>query len=171
MNKAIAFLMGFSAWVALSANAAEVVYKGRETISTQPFYSSIKQKTAQSSLRAKRHAGANPLKLQNRLPIKSSLLSPGEPHIVDQPQQLPVFIVSGDQQSFEWVQAEIETLKRIGAQGIVVEVDSMKDWRRIQQFAASQKVPINVVNGDAIAKAYNIHTYPTLILDRGMLGQ
>jgi hypothetical protein len=53
----------------------------------------------------------------------------------------------------------------------VVAVDSMNDWRRIQQFAASQKVPINVVNGDAIAKAYNIHTYPTLILDRGMLGQ
>jgi integrating conjugative element protein (TIGR03765 family) len=171
MKNAISWLIGFSAGVVLNAQSAEVVYKGRETISTQPFYSSIKQKTAQSSLRPKRHAGANPLKLQNRLPVKSTLLSPGEPRIVAQPQQLPVFIVSGDQQSYEWVKAEIETLKRIGAQGIVVAVDSMNDWRRIQQFAASQKVPINVVNGDAIAKAYNIHTYPTLILDRGMLGQ
>lgn len=171
MNNAIVLLVSISAWAVLSVSAAELVYKGRETISTQPFYRSITQKTPQGHVRVKRHTGPNPLTLENRLPIKSTLLSRGVPRIVDQSQQLPIFIISGDKHSFAWVQAEIETLKRIGAQGVVVALDTMADWRRIQQFASAQRVPINVVNGDAIAKAYNIQTYPTLILDRRMLGQ
>lgn len=156
---------------AVHSNAAEVVYKGKETISTQPFYSSIKQKTTQSSQGSKQHHGSNPHKLKHRLPVVSTVLAPGEPRIIDQPQQLPVFIIAGDNASIKWLQQEIDTLKRIGAQGVVVALGNMAQWRQLQQIAGSRQVPINVVNGDAIAKAYNIQTYPTLILDRGMLDQ
>ncbi|MEM8500675.1 MAG: integrating conjugative element protein [Pseudomonadota bacterium] len=154
------------------AAAAEVVYKGSDTISTVPFYSAIRQKTESSVLGKKPLLpDGNPHLLRNRIPIRSSTLRPGQPRIVEQEHQQPVFIMGGDLQSLEWFEREAAHLGRLGAVGVVIALESEGEWSRIQRIARQHRLIVHTVDGDAIAEAYRIDTYPTLIVGEGALGQ
>lgn len=155
-----------------SVVANEVVFKGRETISTQPFYSGIKNKKTQRSVTVHRQTTGRDLHTgASRLPIRSTSMSLAAPRIVDQQHQLPIFVMAGDRQSQNWLTREATTLRKIGAQGVVVALETQQEWQQIQRIATLNGLVVHVVNGDAIAKAYKVNTYPTLILDRGKYGQ
>jgi len=151
---------------------AEVVYKGSDTISSAPFYSGIKEKTDTSALQQrKRQQNGNPYTLRNRLPIRSELLKPGEPRIVEQEHQQPVFVIGGDKLSRDWFTKEAPQLARIRAVGVVIALESESEWSQIQRVARHYGLIVHTVNGDAIAEAYQIDTYPTVVVGEGVLDE
>ena len=153
------------------ALAAEVVYKSNNTISTAPYYSAIKRKTRTSALSTPPVTADNPHHLANRIPIRSTTLRPGEPRVVEQAHQQPVFVMGGDVASREWFEREAAQLARMGAVGVVIALETQKEWAHIHRIARRHRLIVHAVEGDAIADAYQIDTYPTLIIGERIGGQ
>lgn len=150
----------------VTTSGAEVVYHGAESISTAPFYLNIKRKTDTNSTVSRSQKKRAGYSLEDRLPIRSGALSVGPPRIVEQEHQRPVFIVGGDKRSLQWFAEKAPELAQLRATGIVVALESTKEWSDLQAIARRHRLVIHSVNGDAIAEAYKISSYPTVIMDR-----
>ncbi len=102
--------------------------------------------------------------LEGRLPIEPTRLTQAEPSVIDVEQLVtPVFIMGSDAQSIDWLQKNGETFRTLGAVGIVAELRDMATWRDIQTLGQRYGLRLHVLNGDAIAEAFNIEHYPVLI--------
>ncbi len=143
----------------------EVIYQGQNTVSTQRYYSALKQK---KKLSKRQGAGQLPTgqlsMLEGRLPIEPTRLTRAEPSVMEVEQLMtPVFVMGSDAQSIDWLQTNGETFRALGAVGIVVELRDMATWRAIQSLGQQYGLRLHVLNGDAIAEAFNIDHYPVLI--------
>ncbi len=145
--------------------SSEVIYQGQNTVSTQPYYSALKQKKQPKNQEGPaRLRTGQALTLEGRLPIESKRLTPAEPSVVDVERLVtPVFVMGSDVQSIHWLQQNGEVLAALGAMGIVAELRDMSAWREIQALGEHYGLRLNVLNGDAIAEAFNIEHYPVLI--------
>lgn len=102
------------------------------------------------------------------LPVHSARLTPGAvPHrALELPGMVPLFLVGADAASLAWLTQHAPALKRLGANGLAVEVADAAALRRIQAIAPS--LAIWPVSGDDIAERLELEHYPVLITPTGL---
>lgn len=104
-----------------------------------------------------------PLDGSSWLPVRSSLLTPGrvEPRPLEMPGLQPLFLVGDDARSRRWLQERSEQLRRLGAVGLVVNVESAEALAELRQLAAGLR--LRPVPGNDLARRLQLEHYPMLI--------
>lgn len=102
------------------------------------------------------------------LPVHSARLTPGEVprRALDLPGMVPLFLVGADAASLAWLAQHAPALKRLGANGLAVEVADEAALQRIQAVAPA--LSIWPVSGDDIAEWLELEHYPVLITPTGL---
>ncbi len=102
------------------------------------------------------------------LPVHSARLTPGDvtPRALDLPGMVPLFLVGADTASLAWLAQHAPALKRLGANGLAVEVADAAALQRIQAVAPG--LAIWPVSGDDIAERLELEHYPLLITPTGL---
>ncbi|MFT2158612.1 integrating conjugative element protein [Pseudomonas putida] len=102
------------------------------------------------------------------LPVHSARLTPGAvPHrALDLPGMVPLFLVGTDVASLTWLTQHAPALKRLGANGLAIEVPDAAALQRIQALAPG--LAIWPVSGDDIAERLELEHYPVLITPTGL---
>lgn len=97
------------------------------------------------------------------LPVHSARLTPGEVprRALDLPSMTPLFLVGADAASLAWLAQHAPALKRLGANGLAVEVADAAALQRIHAVAPG--LTIWPVSGDDIAERLELEHYPVLI--------
>lgn len=110
----------------------------------------------------------DPRTLNWMLPVRSARLTPGEVprRGLDLPGMLPLFLVGTDATSLAWLAQHAPALKRLGANGLAVEVPDAAALQRIQ--AIVPELAIWPVSGDDIAERLELEHYPVLITPTGL---
>ncbi|EOG3620257.1 integrating conjugative element protein [Pseudomonas putida] len=111
---------------------------------------------------------ADPRTLSWVLPVHSARLTPGEVprRALDLPGMVPLFLVGADTASLAWLAQHAPALKRLGANGLAVEVADAAALQRIQAVAPG--LAIWPVSGDDIAERLELEHYPLLITPTGL---
>jgi len=102
------------------------------------------------------------------LPVRSARLTPGDVprRVLNLPDMVPLFLVGGDAYSLAWLAQHAPALKRLGANGLAVEVADAAALQRIQAIAPG--LAIWPVSGDDIAERLELEHYPVLITPTGL---
>ncbi|MFW3895231.1 integrating conjugative element protein [Pseudomonas bharatica] len=102
------------------------------------------------------------------LPVHSKRLTPGEVRrrALELPGMVPLFLVGADATSLTWLAQHAPALKRLGANGLAVEVADAAALQRIQAVATD--LVIWPVSGDDIAERLELEHYPVLITPTGL---
>lgn len=97
------------------------------------------------------------------LPVHSARLTPGEVprRALDLPGMAPMFLVGADGASLAWLAQHAPALKRLGANGLAIEVADAAALQRIHAVAPG--LTIWPVSGDDIAERLELEHYPVLI--------
>ena len=78
----------------------------------------------------------------------------------------PFFLIGSDAVSVQWLATHHDTLKALGAVGMLVQADTEADVRRVAEVA--QGLSITMGSGSDLAAALGIHHYPVLITRDGI---
>lgn len=102
------------------------------------------------------------------LPVHSARLTPGEVprRALDLPGMVPLFLVGADAASLAWLAQHAPALRRLGANGLAVEVADEAALQRIQAVAPA--LSIWPISGDNIAERLELEHYPVLITPTGL---
>lgn len=142
-----------------------VVFQSSSTVSALPFYSKLKNQDGPGTPlpRVPGEYGVTPL--EQRLPLRSARLRPGPP-VVKPIQGLyqPLFIMGMDTASLQWFAEAADEISEIKARGIVVQAESLAAWRQLRDLAATQGIPLMLLEGDSLAQGYAITSYPILLV-------
>ncbi len=97
------------------------------------------------------------------LPIHSPGLTPGKvtPRAHHAPFASALFLIGSDAMSKRWLVQHRQSLKAMGAVGLLIEASSLEDLRAIAALADG--LPITPASGADIAKALGIRHYPVCI--------
>lgn len=97
------------------------------------------------------------------LPIRSPSLRPGpvEPREVSLPGITALFLIGDDPRSHAWLQQRLPDLRRLGAAGLVVNVESAAALQALRERAPS--LTLSPVPGDDLAQRLGLNHYPLLI--------
>ena len=97
------------------------------------------------------------------LPIRSPSLRPGP--VENRPVNLPgitaLFLIGDDPRSHTWLQQRLPDLQRLGAAGLVVNVESAATLQALRDRAPS--LSLTPVPGDDLAQRLGLKGYPVLI--------
>ena len=139
-----------------------------ETPSTDPAKESDPNLSSKSML--------GPADIRNLLPIRSPGLQAGDmgdsqPNAqiqarLAQGNPRPFFLVGSDSFSLQWLTTHRETLKSLGAVGLLVQADTAADVRRVADVA--QGLSITLGSGSDLAAVLGIDRYPVLITPDGI---
>jgi integrating conjugative element protein (TIGR03765 family) len=147
-----------------------VVYEGKSTVSTWPYFQRIQPDRESRSISMPE--GSNQLSLADRLPLENNLLSVGQPQMKTIPGLItPLFVMGMDRVSLTWFQQAADGLVDIGARGIVVQASNKADWLDLQDRARDVGIDLMLLEGDSLAQGYGITTYPVVLLDPKMAGE
>lgn len=102
------------------------------------------------------------------LPVHSARLTPGDVprRALNLPSMVPLFLIGADAASLAWLTQHAPALKRLGANGLAVEVADASALRRIQAVAPG--LAIWPVSGDDMAERLELEHYPVLITPTGL---
>jgi integrating conjugative element protein (TIGR03765 family) len=117
-----------------------------------------------------------PAVLSNLLPLRSPGLEVGDsadtplnPEVLTRLAQgnpRPFFLIGSDAVSLQWLAYHRDTLRGLGAVGMLVQADTEADVRRVADVA--QGLSITLGSGSDLAAALAIHHYPVLISRDGI---
>lgn len=117
-----------------------------------------------------------PAALSNLLPVRSpglevggsaeSSLNPGVMARLAQGNPRPLFLIGSDTVSLQWLASHRDTLRSLGAVGMLVQADTEDDVRRVVRVA--QGLSITLSSGSDLAAVLGIHRYPVLITRDGI---
>lgn len=97
------------------------------------------------------------------LPIRSPSLRPG--HVEGRPVNLPgitaLFLIGDDPRSHAWLQQRLPELQRLGAAGLVVNVESADALQALRDRTPG--LSLTPVSGDDLAARLGLNRYPLLI--------
>ena len=104
------------------------------------------------------------------LPVKTPELTPGRLSSTFIPKQIstmstPIAIIGADEISYRWLQANQNTLRKLGATGIVVNVSSVDQLEHLESASGIRMSP---VNGAEFSRIWGIKNYPVLITSSGV---
>src|SRR5699024_5433782 len=97
-------------------------------------------------------------------PVQSEQLTPGsvETRPIQLPQAMtPVFLVGAGQLSRRWLKQRGPRLRELGATGLVVDVTSAAQLRRLRRIGNG--LVLRPISGDDIARRLELAHYPVLI--------
>ncbi|AZC90183.1 integrating conjugative element protein [Pseudomonas carnis] len=97
------------------------------------------------------------------LPIRSPSLRPGpvEPRAINLPGITALFLIGDDPRSHAWLQRRLPDLQRLGAAGLVVNVESANALQALRDRAPG--LSLTPVPGDDLAQRLGLSRYPVLI--------
>ncbi len=97
------------------------------------------------------------------LPIRSPSLRPGpvESRPVNLPSITALFLIGDDPRSHAWLQQRLPDLQRLGAAGLVVNVESADALQALRDRAPG--LSLTPVPGDDLAQRLQLRGYPVLI--------
>ena len=97
------------------------------------------------------------------LPIRSPSLRPGpmEPRVNNLPGITALFLIGDDPLSHAWLQQRLPDLQRIGAAGLVVNVESAAALQALRDRAPG--LSLTPAPGDDLAQRLGLNRYPVLI--------
>jgi integrating conjugative element protein (TIGR03765 family) len=117
-----------------------------------------------------------PAVLRNLLPVRSPGLTVGEItgsalHSevlarLAQGNPRPFFLIGSDAVSMQWLASHRETLKQLGAVGMLVQAETEADVEQVAEVA--QGLSITLGSGNDLAVALGIDRYPVLITPDGL---
>jgi len=117
-----------------------------------------------------------PAALRNLLPVRSPGLTVGDiagstlhPAVLSRLAQgnpRPFFLIGSDAVSLQWLASHRETLKRLGAVGMLVQAETEADVQQVAKVA--QGLSITLGSGNDLAAALGIDRYPVLITPDGL---
>ena len=92
------------------------------------------------------------------LPVISHRMTPGQiqPVRMNLPGMLPIFLIGTDNLSKNWLHANYNYLKKIGAMGLVVSVKTTNELSELRQLAPD------------LASRLNLAHYPALLTSEGL---
>ena len=97
------------------------------------------------------------------LPIRSPSLRPGP--VENRPVNLPgitaLFLIGDDPRSHTWLQQRLPDLQRLGAAGLVVNVESAAALQALRDRAPG--LSLTPAPGDDLAQRLGLNRYPVLI--------
>jgi integrating conjugative element protein (TIGR03765 family) len=96
------------------------------------------------------------------LPVRSAKLVPGAPVVKRMPGMRPFFLVGDEGTSRAWLQTQREALRKLGAVGLVVNVETLEGLNALRRIVPG--VMLAPVSGDDLAIRLKLATYPVLIL-------
>lgn len=139
-----------------------------ETPATDPAKASDPNRSSKSML--------GPAALSNLLPLRSPGLEVGDsadsslnPEVLTRLAQgnpRPFFLIGSDAVSLQWLAYHRDTLRSLGAVGMLVQADTEADVRRVADVA--QGLSITLGSGRDLAAALGIDRYPVLITPDGI---
>jgi integrating conjugative element protein (TIGR03765 family) len=105
------------------------------------------------------------------LPVRSTLLSPGEEptRVIRAPGFAPIFLVGDDERSRAWLIAHSAELREMRAAGLVVNVSSPESLARLRRLVPD--LTLSPASGDDLAGRLGLSHYPALLRgseDRGV---
>lgn len=173
MRKALLCL--FIIWTApAAAEDPRVLYSTGETTPIADLF-------ADPALREKLQASARPpvthqnFSSDSLYPVRSRRLTVGRvgdrslailAEIKKRPGMRPVFLIGDDPTSAAWLKGNADYLKRSGAVGLVVNVDSRARFEALAR--AAPDLPLFAGGGDDIARELGLFHYPVLITPDGV---
>ncbi|MGF6094925.1 integrating conjugative element protein [Pseudomonas sp. 18175] len=97
------------------------------------------------------------------LPIRSPSLRPGpvEPRVNNLPGITALFLIGDDPRSHAWLQQRLPELQRLGAAGLVVNIESAAALQALRDRAPG--LSLTPVPGDDLAQRLGLNRYPVLI--------
>jgi len=97
------------------------------------------------------------------LPIRSPSLLPGpvEPRVNNLPGITSLFLIGDDPRSHAWLQQRLPELQRLGAAGLVVNVESATALQALRNRAPG--LSLTPVPGDDLGQRLGLNRYPVLI--------
>jgi len=139
-----------------------------ETPATDPAKASDPNRSSKSML--------GPAALSNLLPLRSpgleigdtadSTLNPEALTRLAQGNPRPFFLIGSDAVSLQWLAYHRDTLRSLGAVGMLVQADTEADVSRVAEVA--QGLSITLGSGSDLAAALGIDRYPVLITPDGI---
>ncbi|MFV0476968.1 MAG: PFL_4695 family integrating conjugative element protein [Parahaliea sp.] len=149
-----------------------VVYRGERTQVAAPYWQALIRPGQSRRIAVTPPRREAPLRLEDRLPLTSTLLKPAPPvvHTVAGFYS-PVFIIGMDSLSMEWLKASADTLVRMGASGLVVQAPERERWLALQEAAAAYGLPLELALGDRLGELFPTRTYPALFISPELADQ
>jgi integrating conjugative element protein (TIGR03765 family) len=102
------------------------------------------------------------------LPVHSLLMTPGEvtQRVIQAPGLSPIFLIGDDSRSRAWLHHRIDTLLKLGAIGLVVNVESPTALDALRRLAPG--LTLLPTSGDDLARRLGLQHYPALITATGI---
>lgn len=115
--------------------------------------------------------------LSNLLPVRSPGLGVGDlagtqlkPEVLSRLAQgnpRPFFLIGSDEASLQWLATHRDTLKSLGAAGMLVQANTEQDVRQVAGIALGLSITLS--SGSDLARALGVNRYPVLITRDGIM--
>jgi integrating conjugative element protein (TIGR03765 family) len=167
-------LLGLLTLAAHAADQPLIVVEDRGGVSALPYYQALDlqpqyphqelslPRVEVPPLPSNRHSEAD------MLPVRSTLLTPGtvERRDIEAPGLNPLFLIGDDEGSHSWLRRHANTLRGLGAVGLVVNVESQTALDVLRRLAPG--AVLSPVAADDLARRLGIRHYPVLITATGI---
>ncbi|KTT64109.1 integrating conjugative element protein [Pseudomonas sp. Snoq117.2] len=156
--KRIFSLLALTLPLAVQAASLTVV-EDRGGVSALPYYQGLNPEPAP----AQRQAPLPQPSMAQGFPVRSPRLTPGtvQGRALNAPGLQPFFLVGDDELSRRWLASRGETLRRLGAVGLAVNVASAERLGVIRSWTGG--LTVSPVIGDDLASRLGLAHYPVLI--------
>ncbi len=144
--------------LAVQATSLTVV-EDRGGVSALPYYQGLNP----GPVTAQRQAPVPQPSMAQGFPVRSLRLTPGtvQGRALNAPGLQPFFLVGDDELSRRWLASRGETLQRLGAVGLAVNVASAERLAVIRSWSGG--LAVSPVGGDDLATRLGLAHYPVLI--------
>lgn len=158
--KQILTLIALTLTLPLAAQAASLtVVEDSGGVSALPYYQGLNPEPAQTQhqVPVPQHT------LAQGFPVRSQRLTPGtvQGRALNAPGLQPFFLIGDDELSRQWLASRGETLQRLGAVGLVVNVSNAERLAVIRRWNGG--LAVSPVVGDDLAARLGLAHYPVLI--------
>lgn len=158
MKKSVIILACMCCAIQQAFAAPIIIYDNGKAIDAQQFYP-FKKPSVEDIKNIPRYTK----KSIQQFPVASTMLTAGRAQSKRIKNTIPraICVVGDDLRSKKWIKANAKTLQSINALCIVVNVESKHRFEAIKDLAP--KVEFQALNGNILAKTYNVKHYPFLL--------
>ena len=146
-----------------SVNAQLIVVDDFGGTSAQPYYEALGITPEPQLAAPALHPPIKEVTDAFVLPVRSALLTPGlvQPRSIQAAGLMPFFLIGDDELSRGWLKERGDILRKIGAMGLVVNVDTIDALEQLRQLASG--LMLSPVSGDDLAARLKLSHYPVLV--------